>query len=183
MVLTVKRPEQSVSICLDGSLVSESDRLHVELEDANKKVATDRRMTTASPVVKLNLRIAELFEKQKAETVHFTLRGLRRDVWDGLKSSNPPRKDNPVDERYGYDVDAIVDAAMSTEGTIAGVVDAENKPVEFSHEDWNEFSADLTRGQWSAFQVPVMELNGSVPSVPFSRAAYKAMRDSGESSK
>lgn len=183
MALTVKRPEQSVSICLDGSLVAESDRLHAELEDANKKVTTDRRMTTASPVVKLNLRIAELFEKQKSETVHFTLRGLRRNVWDELKAANPPRKDNPVDERYGYDVDAIVDAAMSTEGTVAGVENAEGEPVEFSHEDWLKFSADLTRGQWSSFQVPVMELNGSVPSVPFSRAAYKVMRDSGENSK
>ncbi|MNW55047.1 hypothetical protein D3C74_326840 [compost metagenome] len=90
------------------------------------------------------------------------------------------RDDSIVDERYGYNVDAIIDAAMSTEGTIASVVDAEGKPVEFSHEDWVRFSADLTRGQWASFQVPVLELNGSVPSIPFSHAAYKTMQDSGE---
>ncbi|MGP9490050.1 hypothetical protein ACT3R5_15970 [Glutamicibacter sp. AOP5-A2-7] len=180
MALTVKRPEQVVSLCLDGGLVAEHDRLQVEIEEAGKKYTADRRLTSVNPVVELNRKLADLYERQKAETVHFTLRGLRRDVWDGLKTANPARKDNVLDERYGYDVDAIVDAAMSTEGTIAGVVDADGEPVEFTHEEWAGLSADFTRGQWASFQVPVLELNGSVPSIPFSHAAYKTTQGSGE---
>lgn len=180
MALTVKRPEQVVSLCLDGGLVAEHDRLQEKIEEAGKKATADRRLSTANPVIELNRKLGELYEAQKAASVHFTLRGLRRDVWDGLKTANPMRDDSIVDERYGYNVDAIIDAAMSTEGTIASVVDAEGKPVEFSHEDWVRFSADLTRGQWASFQVPVLELNGSVPSIPFSHAAYKTMQDSGE---
>lgn len=182
MALTVKRPEQIVSLCLDGALVAEAEKLELEIEEAGKKLTADRRITSVNPVIELNKKLAEVYEKQKANTAVFKLRGLRRAQWDELKTANPARKDSRVDDQYGYNVDAIIDAAMSTEGTIVEVTE-NGEAAEFTHRDWEAFAADLTRGQWAEFQLPIIELNGALPSVPFSHAAYKTTQGSAAKSK
>ena len=58
MALTVKRPEQIVSLCLDGALVAEAEKLELEIEEAGKKLTADRRITSVNPVIELNKKLA-----------------------------------------------------------------------------------------------------------------------------
>lgn len=180
MALTVKRPERLVKVCLDGSLVAEYEAVEAELEEARRKRVGDTRMN--SPIVALERRKAELFVAQEAESVTFKLKGLPRAVWSELKVNHPPRKDNALDDHYGFDTDKLFDAAMATDGTIVEVTKG-GEVEEFTATDWVEFSASLTAGQFGAFQVAIKDLNSGSNEVPFSPTGYKMIQASDAKSK
>lgn len=71
---------------------------------------------------------------------------------------------------------------MGTEGTILEVTQ-DGEPIEFTTEDWQALSPELTDGQWTEFQLALSGLNGGRPKVPFSQSGYKLMQDSAEKSK
>lgn len=180
MALTVKRPERLVKACLDGSLVAEYEAVELELEEARRKSANDRRMN--NPFADLERRKAELYEAQEAESVTFRIQALPRAVWSEIKADSPPRGGNDLDDHFGYNTDKTFDAAMQAEGAIVEVT-KNGEPIEFSGKDWPEFSASLTAGQFGAFQVAIKDLNGGSNEVPFSPVGYKMIKDSGAKSK
>lgn len=180
MSLTVKRPERLVKVCLDGSLVAKYEAVQDQLEAERRKSSNDRRMN--NPLAELERRKAELFLAQEAESVTFRIQALPRAVWSELKIDNPPRKDNDLDDHYGFNTDSLFDAAMQAEGAIVEVT-KNGEPVEFTGKDWPELSASLTAGQFGAFQVAIKDLNGGSNEVPFSPVGYKMIQDSGAKSK
>lgn len=180
MALTVKRPERLVKVCLDGSLVAEYEAVEAELAEARRKSVNDRRVN--NPFADLERRKAELFLAQEAESVTFRIQALPRAVWSELRSDNPPRKDNDLDEHFGFNTDSLFDAAMQADGAIVEVT-KNGEPVEFSGKDWPELSASLTAGQFGAFQVAIKDLNGGSNEVPFSPVGYKMIQDSAAKSK
>lgn len=178
--LAVKRPERLVEVCLDGALVAEYEAVEAELENKRRERVVDKRMN--DPIVALERRKGELWMAQKSEMVVFKLRALPRAVWSKIKLDNPPRKDNALDAHYGFNTETLFDAAMLTEGTIVEVTQG-GEPTEFTGEDWVEFAADLTAGQFGEFQVALNELNGGRSEVPFSPTGYKLIQDSAKKSK
>lgn len=178
--LTIKRPERLVKVCLDGTLVAEYEAVQAELVDARRAHIADKRIN--GPVPALEKKVAELYKAQEDSTATFKLRGLPRHVWDELKNANPVRKGNDLDEQFGYNVEATLDAAMSADGTIVEVTQG-GAVVEFSAKDWVEISPELTDGQWGDFQVALTELNGGRQQVPFSQSGYRLMQDSAAKSK
>lgn len=180
MALKVKRPERLVEVCLDGALVAEYEAVEAELENKRRERVVDKRMN--DPIVALERRKGELWLAQKAEMVVFRLRALPRSKWSEIKLGNPPRKDNSLDEHYGFNTETTFDAAMAAEGTIVEVTQG-GEPTEFTGEDWADFSADLTVGQFAAFQVALNEMNGGHSEVPFSPTGYKMIQDSDAKSK
>lgn len=180
MALKVKRAERLVEVCLDGALVAEYEAVEAELESKRKERLADVRLN--DPVTKLELKKAELREAQKAETVVFKLRALPRAVWSQLKLDHPAREGNTLDENLGFNTDTIFDAAMKTEGTFVEVTKA-GKKEPFKVEEWDEFSADLSKGQFEPFRAAINSLNEDRPEVPFSLTGYKMIQDSAENSK
>ncbi len=181
MALKVKPSERVVRVCLDGTLVAEYQKVTAELDNKRKRKLVDNRLN--DPVVALERRQAELWEKQEAETVSFHLRALPRHEWDKLKLDHPAREDDELDSQYGFNTSTIFDAALSRPGVIVEVTNAGGEREEFSHNDWLEFSKDLSSGQFTDFQVAINELNGGQAEVPFSLPGYKKIQDSGANSK
>lgn len=176
----LKRPTRLVSVCLDGDLTSEYEAVNAKLVEARRAHIADSRMN--SPVSALEKRHAELYAAQQENTVVFKLRGLPRHVWDRLKTEHPPRKDNELDEQYGFNTSELFEAAMQSEGTIVEVTQGD-EVVEFSLEDWQELSPNLTDGQWGDFVGALAELNAGKQLVPFSPAGYKKIQASAAKSK
>lgn len=180
MALKMKRPERLVEVCLDGALVAEYEAVEAELELKRRERTVDKRMN--DPIVALERRKGELWEAQRAETAVFKLRALPRAKWSEIRLDNPPRKDNALDEHYGFNTEMVFDAAMQAEGTIVEVRQG-GEVIEFTGADWAGFSADLTAGQFGLFQVALNELNGGHSEVPFSPTGYKMIQDSAAKSK
>lgn len=180
MALKMKRAERTVQVCLDGSLVAEHEEVTAKLEDLQKRKMVDKRLN--DPAIALEKRQAELWEQQQAETVVFRLQALPRNKWSEVKGDHPPRKDNAVDEHYGFNTDTMFDAVMGLEGVIVEVKQA-GQPVKFTGKDWADFAKELSVGQYAEFQVALRDLNTGDSSVPFSYAGYKRIKDSGGSSK
>lgn len=176
----VKRAEKLVSVCLDGSLVAEYESVSAELETKRKQRIGDRRMN--DPVAALERRQVELWEAQESAKLVFRLRALPRKVWSDLRDDHPARKDNAVDEHYGFNTDTLFDAALATEGVIVEVTQG-GEAVDFSHEDWSDFASELTVGQHVEFANAIKDINGGHAEVPFSYAAYKKIQGSEASSK
>lgn len=176
----LKRPTRLVSVCLDGDLTAEYESLQAQLTDARRARLADGRVN--SPVAGLEKKQAELYAAQQEQTVTFQLRGLPRHEWDALKTANPARKDNDLDEQFGFNHSVLFDAVMESDGTIVEVTQA-GEVVEFSKADWTELAPSLTDGQWGDFVSALAELNAGKQSVPFSLAGYKKMQASAEKSK
>lgn len=176
----IKRPTRTVSVCLDGDLTAEYEKVLAELQEARRAKIADARLN--SPINRLEKRQGELYAEQEESTLVFTLRGLPRHVWDQLKTDNPPRKDNDLDEQYGFDSEKLFDAAMKAEGSVVEVTQG-GKVVEFTPENWDEISGDLTDGQWGDFVEALSLLNSGKQFVPFSPAGYKKIQASAAKSK
>ena len=176
----VKRPTRTVSVCLDGDLTAEYELAKAKLAAEQKASKSDTRLN--SPASQWEKKHAELFAAQQEQTLTFTLRGLPRNVWDALKNDHPARKDNDLDDQFGFDTSMVFEKAMLAEGTIDSVMQG-SEPVEFTVEDWAGISDDLTDGQWGDFASALIELNAGRQSVPFSPAGYKKIQASAAKSK
>lgn len=186
MTLKVNRPEKLVEVCLNGALVAEYEAVEAELKAKRQERVVDKRMN--DPILELEKKKAELWGAQREDTVVFRLRGLPRATWSKLKLDNPPRKDDEVDQHYGFNIDAIFDKAMGYEdedpsrNAIVSVT-KNGEPVEFKPTDWADFAADLTDAQYNEFCVALNSLNGGRLEVPFSPTGYKMIQDSDANSK
>ena len=170
MALKVKRAERLVEVALDGTLVAEWEATDAEYKEARaeQRASRDKRMNDplAARVTELREKAQELSAKAREDRVTFRLRALPRDVWDGLVTANPPRS-KEQDGNMPFNIATITDAAMSTKGTIVSVTRPDGTEEEFTHEDWADFSKDLSNAQHEDFYVAVIHLNSGANEVPF----------------
>jgi hypothetical protein len=192
MGLTIKRAERDVAVCLDGTLVAQYEALDRESKQVQMDANADPRLN--SPHTKrledIKAEIADLAEKQRQETVTFTLRALPRDVWEQLVSEHPAREDNDTDEQYGFNTDTLYSAALAYTDpsrpevrTIVKVADHDGKSVEFTPADWPTFAADLSTSQQNDFVVQVAVLNVGENTVSTVPSEWKRTRPTAVKSK
>ena len=205
MALTVKRPERTVVVSLDGSLTARWEQLHRQVEDklaereslekALKGQPVDDGPNRRSPerqrvaalgaeIVELSKELGEVSEQAAAASATFTLRGLPRDVWDGLVTRHPARpalEDGTLPDRhFPFHTVQIVAAALREPGTIAGVALADGTEEPFTSADWPAFETQMTASQFDDFREAVITLNAGENTVPFFRASA-SIRASGRS--
>jgi len=182
MALSITRPERTVTVCLDGSITTEHERLSAQLEEKRKQKILDPRLN--DPTRELAQRIVALEERARNASVDFLIRGLKRSDWQKFVDAHPERKDNEADETYGFNTDTLFDAVLSSEdpASIVAVTKTEGgKAEKFSPADWAEFADQLTDAQYTKFQVAVLGANKGLQDLPFSLAAYRETRPSDES--
>lgn len=170
MALKVKRAERLVEVALDGALVAEWEATDAEYKvaRAEQRASRDKRMNDplAARVTELREKAQELSAKAREDRVTFRLRALPRDVWDELVTQHPPRSQEK-DGNMPFNIAKITDAAMSTKGTIVSVTRPDGTEEEFTHEDWADFSQDLSNAQHEDFYFAVISLNAGDNEVPF----------------
>lgn len=183
MAIEIKRATRSVTLCLDGDLYAQYEDAEARLKEARYKQATDARLN--SGVIAVEKEVFALIKAQEESTITFVLRALPRADWDALVEAHPARKDNELDEQYGFNTNTIFDAALSHEKptTIVRVTDHEGVVQDFKPSEWQALSDDMSKSQFGAFQVAVNLLNGGTNEIPFSHTAFKASQSSGGKSK
>lgn len=170
MALNVKRAERLVEVSLDGTLVAEweaTDEAY-KAARAEQRASRDKRMNDplSTRVEELRDKARELSAQAREDRVTFRLRALPRDAWDELVTKNPARSQEK-DGGLPFNISAITDAAMSTDGTIVAVKHSDGTEEEFTHEDWADFAKDLSNAQHEDFYIAVISLNAGANEVPF----------------
>lgn len=174
MKLTVKRPETTVDLCMDGELFARYEQQEADLKQARQEGLADRRLN--GPIATKARELVETIRQMRAESVTFTLRGMPRKEWAKLLAENPPRDDNPNDKQYGANIDGLMAAAIPA--CIVGVT-KDGEPVDFDPAtDWDALADDMTDAQYDEFVLKTQSVNRGRQEVPFSQAAFKLTADS-----
>ena len=131
------RPTKDVTIILDEEINKERALLLAELEAADD----EQRLGAKNAADEIRERLDAL--QQAAEEAGETLRFTRipgRD-WAALTSRNPVRIDSPIDRHYGYNIDAVTEAAArfrDKNGRAYGHRIENGEPVDISAEEWDD---------------------------------------------
>ena len=112
------RPYRDVRVLLDTGLAERRDELLEQLDAAEERDASDQRLAAPSDEHSAPIR-AELDEIAQAaasavETIRITR--IPGDDWAEIVSRNPSRLDVPIDTHYGYNYDAVCNAAAVFRG-------------------------------------------------------------------
>lgn len=159
-------PTKTVPFCTRPDLQEEFEALAVE----HAKLAQQRKehhglaapVDLEAAIVESDAAIDALLERMREHTVVFRFRAVSKAEHKKALVSNPPRKGNEVDEKLGYNLDAVETFYVRT-----GCVEPD-----MSTEDWDELEPVLTPYVWEQF---VSACNGlahsEATSVPFLSAA------------
>jgi hypothetical protein len=176
MGITVTRPEQSVEFCTNIALKSAHERAVADVKAAQQAAQSDPRETGSAAVRAAAERVQALEAEMRADTIVFTVRGLRRKRWVEFVESNPPRDGNAIDKSYGINVPALDQVIPES---IVAVTELDGSPVDFDAEaEWIPLADEMTNGQWSDFANAVIAVNHEVRSAPFSPLASAVIRRS-----
>jgi hypothetical protein len=167
------RPHRDVTVLLSDEKSNERALLMEKLEST----LDDRRLAAASPHDAIRARIAEIDESSVVDMFRFKL--LPGDVWSRLTTANPARVEVPVDRRYGYNFDAVCDAAaqyVDANGTAYGVrvegdtevpMIVEKKTLDYPNprNQWRELFAAISGHEMEKIRDAIWELNEYEPQV------------------
>lgn len=164
-------PERIVPICLRGDLVADHEAAERELEQAQKTANDSLAGNGVGPIVD---RIEALEAEMREHTHDFRLRALPKPAWRVLVGEHPPRRNEDgsmVDaDRSGINSATFYDALIR-----ACLID----PV-LDDEDWADLVEALTDRQYDDLADSAWALNRHEVSIPFSRAASRMRRASGD---
>lgn len=139
------RPTRDVRVVLDGELAREIDRLNDELETAKALAGEeDGRLGVKTRAQEIEARMESVRAAAQDSVVTLRFTRLPGRDWAVLTSRFPPRGDVPIDKHYGYDYDAVCEAAAAASGVM--VVDGEAVPltVDADTNEWAELFEVLT---------------------------------------
>lgn len=166
-------PEKAVPVCLAGDLQVAFEQAEQELEEAQAKrsdsLAGNREQR------EIALRIEDLREKMKRQTIEFHFRAMPGKKWRALKEKHPPRKAEdgsvePRDRGLGANIDTLLPAVERL--TLF-------EPQLDDH-DWDVLEDKLTSNQLDTLAGAVWLLNERDIDIPFSHAASKILRSGSE---
>lgn len=138
------RPTKDVPIILDEEISKERALLVASLETADDEPRLGAK--TAADEIRERLDALQEAAAGAVDTLRFT-RIPGRD-WAALTSKNPVRLDSPIDRHYGYNIDAVTEAAArfrDKSGRAYGHRLEDGEPVEISDAEWDEIY-DLQSG-------------------------------------
>lgn len=176
-------PEQTLPLCMRTDLQRAFEAATTRLGEA-VKANEDADSFAGDPVdtVAIAREIEEIRAGMEADTIRFRFRALpqfRRPedpgpTWESLVAQHPPREDDPEDAKYGFNR-----ATLYMVVARATLVD----PV-FDDEDWANFRAAITWGQWELITDVLWNLNTlRVMPVPFSPLASQLLATSARESR
>jgi protein required for attachment to host cells len=175
MALVVKRPETRVLFCLDGDLKAEHEAAEAELNAARSRSLADARLN--DPAKDIARKVNDLEEQMKASTVSFLVRGMKRGDWNELVAAHAPREGNALDKSYGFNVEALMTAAIPK--SIAGVENQAGEALPFVvAEEWDALADDMTDSQYEDFILATLRVNKGRNEVPFSLSAFRMIQAS-----
>jgi hypothetical protein len=168
-----KLPERTVTLCLNGDLVAEHEKLERELTQAQKR---PNDSLAGNGVAELAERIEALEVEMREATETFTFRALPkrrsqaddRPTWDEVMKRNPPRRGEDgeiiAEDREGQlNADAFGDDLIRT-CAVSPEMDAE---------DWDALFSVISDRQYVDLSNAAWLINRGEISVPFSRAASR----------
>ena len=85
--------------------------------------------------------------------VRIIIKGLTRGEFRRLLTAHPPRENDPLDARVGYNADTFGDALIKA--CILRTEDLNGNPVP---NDWDQWADEMTNGQWEDVFTACMKL-------------------------
>ena len=154
------RPFKDQHVILDSGISEEVAGLEAELGSIDE---TDNRLGVSSRADEIRARIDELTaEGFESGDVIRVFRMPGRD-WVKLTVENPPRADVAIDTLYGYNFDAVCEAALlfrdpKTDASYAFRLE-DGKTVEISPDEWDDLFSILSGREFALLRDAVYELN------------------------
>jgi hypothetical protein len=150
-------------VILDSGVSEEMERLEAELKAAD----TDVRLGAKSAADEIQERLDELADESTESTETIRVYRLPGRDWVNLTSQFQPRPNVAVDRVYGYNVDAVIEAAIrfrdpKTDATYAFRLDGDT-PVEISDDQWTGIFDVISGREFSLIRDAVYELNEYEP--------------------
>ena len=143
---------RDVTVMLDGEKAAERDALLEAVATADG--APDLRLGV-DPAKEARKRLTALEDEMRESLVTFRIRALPTDKWNALTAKFPPRKDNILDERKGYNIVDVTKAAVEAGGHLYD--DGKTEPVEES--EWPALWENLSAGDFDRFWITTYTLN------------------------
>lgn len=170
-----KLPERTVQICLRGDLAAEHEALERQLELAEKQAINSLAGNGAADLAE---QIEALQDQMQASTYPFRFRALPRPQFRQLVNAHPPRR-NEQNEIVEEDQFILVNSETFFDAMIrACLVDPE-----LDEQGWADLAESLTDHQYSELSNAAWGINRREVDVPFSLAASRMRRGSGDESK
>lgn len=158
------RPFKDQPIILAEEISQEVADLEAELAGIDE---SDGRLGVASRADEIRARIAELAPvAEEASEIIRVYRLPGRD-WVNLTVENPPRPDVAIDTLYGYNFDAVCDAALlyrdpKTDASYAFRLE-DGQQVEIDREEWDDLFTIVSGREFALLRDAVYELNEYEP--------------------
>ena len=160
-------PERQVDICLRGELVAEFEAADAALTEALRRPGDSKE---GSGTAELLQRIEAIQAEMRDSTYTFRIRALDRLAFRDLQNAHPPRDGDEPDETVGFNRSTFFTALL-----IATTYD----PV-LTAEEWEELLTKLTERQYGDLTDAAWFSNRDAVSVPFSKAALLARRNTAD---
>jgi hypothetical protein len=160
-------PERTVDICLRGDLVAEFEMVDAALTEAMRRPVDSKEGSGTAELVQ---RIEAIQAEMKASTHTFRIRALDRAAFRELQNAHPPREGDGPDEQVGFDRSTFFTALL---------IDTTYDPV-LTAEEWDELLGKLTERQYGDLTDAAWFSNRDAVSIPFSKAALLARRNTAE---
>jgi hypothetical protein len=152
------RPTKDVSVILDGDVAAEKARLVEKLRDADG----EQRLGVASDADKIRARLSELEDAASDALVTLRITRLPGRDWANLTSKNPVRVDSPIDRHYGYNIDAVTEAAVrfrDKNGRVYAHRIEDGDPVEMTDAEWDDLYEVLSGSEVTEIRDAVWSLS------------------------
>lgn len=154
-----QRPTKDVSVVLDEETAAEKARL----EGALAAASNDQRLGSKSEADLIREQLAEFEERIADDLVTIRITRLPGRQWAVLTSRNPVRVDVVIDRHYGYNFDAVCEAAArfvddKTGEVFAHFVD-DDELTPLTLEDWDDLFDRLSGAEITSVRDVVWELN------------------------
>ena len=171
------RPTSVVDLVTNLGLLAEHQAANDELAHLNRtQSAADRMNNPYSKEIRAAAKKVQDIEKQMEEsTVCIKLQALKRAEYAEITAKHPPREDNDVDAALGFNTDTFGEEVIPR-SIVAAWWKTSKEKIDFTGDDWEAESAEITDAQYADFSTAVLNLNQRATSVPFSRDASAVSR-------
>lgn len=156
MALNIKRARKTIPFYEDRAIGEQVTAAQQALDEA--KSGTDARLASKA-VREAEKHLADVKAAAAATVLDVTLEALPRKRWAEAEESNPPRKDNSVDETFSVNTGTILHevlplSVVEVKQRSTGEVRADIAP-----QDWVAALDEIDDGQYSALFLAINGLN------------------------
>lgn len=162
IIKAARLPEKIVPLCLRPDLQEALDQAGVDYASVSEKQKQAGTLSDSpemlAEIAAVEQAVSDALDAMREHTVNFRFRAISKPEHKAAIVKYPPRPGNTVDERLGYDLDAIEKFYVRT-----GCIEPE-----LTDSDWDELEPALTPYQWDQLLGATNEISHhEATSVPF----------------